>query len=300
MSESEGAALTVVDRRAASAPAGPSVLYREEGPVSRETLAHWQQMLEAAIPVTEHLSHFRVEWEPGDPWRPAQRWVVWQMQPVTRPDGSLAIHPELWAGLHGPHPRSQGHPCFVGWCGCDLKRNRWVDGPPSVVPGIDRRTYELFHQNGRKWMPYRFWVVQGPDGGHRWSLTDQEEKFAQFAMGGGRPITIPRIGALPYAPFDGRVVQRIAAYDKLASWKFARDFAARTGADVAADDAQVAEAAVTLLEQHLGEQTALWLDEHGKPWLTWVRENAIDPTKEVRPYDEDRVTQQFRSTMTGV
>lgn len=299
MPDDQGAAPVVVsDRRAASAPV-VQTLYREEGPVSRETLARWNQMLAEAIPVTEHLSHFIVAWEPGDPWKPAQRWVVWQMQPVTRPDGSLAIHQELWDGLHGPHPRSTGHPCFTGWCACDLKRRRWVDGPPSVVPGIDRRTYELFHQYGRKWFPTRFWVVQGPDGGHRWSLTDQEEKFAQYALGGGRPPVIPRVGALEYAPFDGRVVQKVAGYDKLASWKFARDFATRTGADVAADDHAVAVAATKLLEAHLGEQTALWLDEHGKPWLNWVRENAIDPTREVRAYDEDRVTEQFYQTMTG-
>jgi hypothetical protein len=300
MPETEGAALVVQDRRAASAPAVPPALFREQGPVSKEQLRAWQEQLEAAIPVTEHLSHFRVEWEPGDPWAPRQRWVVWQMQPVTRPDGTLAIHEDLWRGLHGPHPRSEGHACFTGWCPCDLKRQRWVDGPASIVPGLDRTTYELFHTYGRRWFPTRFWVVQGPDGGHRFSLTDQEEKYAQYALGGGRPPVVPRIGQLAYAPFDGRVVQRIAAYDKLASWKFARGFASRTGADVAADEARIGEAAVKLLEQHLGEQTALWLDEHGKPWLNWVRDNAIDPTKDVRPYDEEQVVEQFRSTMQGV
>jgi hypothetical protein len=63
--------------------------------------------------------------------------------------------------------------------------------------------------------PQPFWVVQGSDGGHKWSFTEEESRVAGM---NGFPDEPPEPGSLPYAPLDKRVLAKIAVYDQLPMW----------------------------------------------------------------------------------
>jgi len=161
---------------------------------------------------------------------------------------------------------------------------------------VDRTTWELFRETGC--YGERWWVIQGDNGGHRYSLTDSELRFAS-AVSGGQAMKVPKIAELPYVPFDNRVLKHIAAYDKLASWKYMRDFGTRTGEDVAADTDASKKAGAELLAEHLKKQVDLWLENDAKPWLDFARENFVNPTKDVKPLDEETVHSQFVGAMSA-
>jgi len=282
-------------RQASSTPVEKVPLYRLEPPINKPDLAVWQAQLEQVVQKTDQLSWLKIVWEPGDPWSPKQRWMLWQMRPVSNAQGVLNVPEEILAALKGPHPRSSGHACFPGYCYCDIKANRWVGGPSTMCPGVDRMTWELFQETqcyGERW-----WVIQGSNGGHRYSLSDSELRFASLASG-GQTAKIPKLAELPYAPFDNRVLAHIARYDKLANWQFNRDFGSRTGADVEADADAIKVQGAELLADHLKNQVDIWLREDAKPWLDFARDNFVNPTKDVRPLDEETIRSAFVGAMS--
>src|SRR5688500_5172038 len=95
-----------------------------DAPVSQSTIAAWQRELDAATYQGEKLSRLVIRFEPGDPWQPIHRFLLWQcLDPLVTP-----IEPWILKALNGPSPRSTGHYCSAGWCLCDLKREKWVGG----------------------------------------------------------------------------------------------------------------------------------------------------------------------------
>lgn len=168
----------------------------------------WQAALDAQhVPGTARVV---IAWEAGDAWQPIHRWMLWQLQSWEFvPD---AIRQEL----QGPHPRSRGHYCAAGVCGCQKPVNRWKDGATSL---IDRRTWELaraVYDNTGTWtFPRRLWVLQGHGGGHPYRISQAEQKWRQEL---GLPANVPPAGALPFAPFDRRVVVALERYDL---WRYA-------------------------------------------------------------------------------
>src|SRR5687768_14939867 len=112
-------------------------------------LGRWRQDLAQVSPPLDQLSYLHLRWEPGDPWNPVNRWVIWQLLPIER------TNPEYLKELNGPHPRSTGL--------YDEIAERWVGGTCKL---IDLGTYELFRETGR--YGRRWWVVQGSKGGHRY------------------------------------------------------------------------------------------------------------------------------------
>ena len=115
--------VTYIDRRHSAKPRDP-IVFRREPPVSVSALTEWQRQLEQAVPVTDRLSRLVIRWEPGDAWQPIQRFFLWQCVDPKHHE----IEPWILAELRGPAPRSTGHACFEGYCLCDLKRRRWVEG----------------------------------------------------------------------------------------------------------------------------------------------------------------------------
>lgn len=198
--------------------------FRYDPPVSRATIARWQASIDTHFPPTDRLSRLVIRFEAGDLWQPIQRFIIWNAQdPAT-----VAIPPMMRDALARPHPRSRGHYCASGknhrgkvWCMCPLKSNRWRGGANTY---IDRATWELYQETGlygRRW-----WTIQGHKGGHRFQWDPNEVEARLSNMRGG-PKQTPDPGALPYAEFDQRVLDRIAPLDKVRAWSQMVDFATR-------------------------------------------------------------------------
>lgn len=114
------------------------------------------------------------------------------------------VDPELLAMYEGPSPRTLGH-----WVGEGDDR-RWAGD--SI---ISLRQWELFRQY--RCTSSRVWVVQGPDGGHPFAVSQAEQAFLQ-ALGLPGSDTPPP-GQLPYAEPDSRTWQRLGEYDRLRKWE---------------------------------------------------------------------------------
>lgn len=224
-------------------------MFRYDPPVSASTVRAWQSELDALFPPCDRLSHIIVRWEAGDLWQPIQRWTLWQVQdPMTS-----ILPPMVRTALQGAHPRSSGHYCASGfnpvtgqlWCMCPMKANRWRGGANAFV---DRATWELFTETGlygRRW-----WTIQGRKGGHRfqWDPSEMEARLSE--MHGG-PRQTPAPGDLPFAPFDQRVLDRIAPLDKVRAWSKMVDFATRHPDQLDAEEDAEAEQFKKALWQHL-------------------------------------------------
>ena len=67
----------------------------------------WVEELRAISPKSDEHGFLDLVWEPGDPWVPGQRWVIYQMLHHQFADWAVVRE------LEGPHPRSEGHMCSV-------------------------------------------------------------------------------------------------------------------------------------------------------------------------------------------
>lgn len=240
--------------------------------------AGWQEALDAAFPPSEHLSSFRLIWEPGDPWQPIQRWFVWQM----RPAWALAARPDILKALEGPHPRSTGHYCAAGWCLCALKTNAWRDGPRvEGAASVDRLAWEVYRQTGAYGV--RWWTLQGDHGGHRHRLDAVERKIAKL-YGGASETPAP--GDLPYAEFDRRALAKFLETDRVNRWKGLVRFHERGGAVMDAEARDLAERAGELMWGWLESQVQKISDTTSKagwkaiadtvPRTPWAAEPRVD------------------------
>ena len=171
------------------------------------TPVEWQAKLEQVVPRKGELSYLQLVWEPGDRWDPAQRWMLYQMWPLS--DDHM-----LKSMLDGPNPRNFGY--------YDRVKKRYVR--KRNAPLISLRQWLLYRQTGRLAVPY--WVIQGNAGGHRWEFTETEKKIIAHRTGVTQ-VSPPVIGSLPYAPFDNRVLDKLANLDRIRQDEFAVSFAYR-------------------------------------------------------------------------
>lgn len=268
----------------AAAPSGVSDLYRRDPPVSRETLAEWQRQLNQAVPPTDKLSHLLIRWEPGDEWMPIQRWFLWQViDPAHHP-----IEPWILQELKGPAPRSTGHPCFVGYCACDVKKNRWVGGACRY---IDQATWDLYQERflcGNRW-----WVIQGDKGGHRkrWEVGGLESTVSKMKGHGEQP---PLPGDLPYAPFDSRVIEAVMKErDNFAFIRAIVSGAERKALLTAEEEAERQAMQKVLFERVSDQVDAMW--DEGVDLLPryFEEEYGRVPTGTRQTIDPERVDEQF-------
>lgn len=166
-----------------------------------------QEALEAVAPKRGDLSYLKIVWEPGEPWDPIQRWVIYQMLPLGQKPGDDLFLPML----EGPHPRKFGY--------YDRVKGKWVR--KRGAPMVSTRQWELYRETGRLGHPY--WVVQGDRGGHRWDFTKTEKAIIRRTTGVAN-VEPPEIGSLPYAPIDGRVLSKLTNLDRLRKDEFAVAF----------------------------------------------------------------------------
>lgn len=217
----------------------------------------WQETLDRITPPA-NLTRDRnpraravIWWEPGDPWEPIQRWIIYQIMP------KATIHPSILKQLEGPHPRSAGR--YSG------KLGRWVDGP---APDITRTQWDLYRQFGGYATPY--WVLQGTEGGHRYAL-EKHERVLLYMVTGRRDVAAP--GELPACEPDER------------TWASLREAKARTDevqklallatkyrGDLDMEDARAVEQVARQFVASWGERVAQHADE-----MAWAlrRESLI-------------------------
>ena len=112
-----------------------------------------------------------------------------------------------------------------------------LEGPPPHTLHPDARcpyVSDVQHEMYRQWRVYArpFWAIQGTTGGHqvRFSPWQQNVLLAK-----GLPHEPPTIGALPFAPFDERVVHHLEHLNRLHQLDDSLERLARSATKEAAD-----------------------------------------------------------------
>jgi hypothetical protein len=147
---------------------------------NREPPAEWQEALEALYPRNEEVSWLKVYWVSGEPSNPVQRWVIFQMTP--RSKIPIAVLPLL----QGPAPSK------------------------TYRPPMMREQWDLFRSTTCYAQP--FWIIQGNHGGHKRRFSQVEQQMLKLH---NQPTEPPIAGTLPYAPFDQRVLDKLAPLDQV-------------------------------------------------------------------------------------
>lgn len=229
----------------------PPAVFGYAPPCSAAELARWQAQLDHAVGYRPNLSRLLLRWEAGDPWEPIGRWVLWQALDPTRAN----VEPWLVKAVKGPSPRSRGHWCGEGYCLCRTPREAWVQGATRVV---DTAAWRLYRETG--YVGTRWWVIQGQFGGHRFQLDRELDALEmRLRVQKGMPADTPAAGALPYAPFDNRVIDAIQRYRRAVDCFRALDHAERTGKIMDGEEAEQATAAAEALWEWTGLQAEqLW------------------------------------------
>lgn len=156
----------------------------------------WQEELDRVVPRTERGAWLKLVWDPGMPYEPVSRWVIYEMQ------GDLSrVNPRLLAEFFRPPPRQDG--LWVPDTSV-LGRRRWHSHST-----ISQMQYDLFHAH--RAYPSKLWIVQGHGGGHKWALSTAEDRLFRFRCEGQE---WPAPGELPYANPDRRTFEMLAALDR--------------------------------------------------------------------------------------
>lgn len=184
---------------------------------SREPHPEWVRALRQISPKSDVHGWLFLDWDPGEPCAPRQRWVLDElvdprMQIEYKGKWGPAVDPAIVEELEGPHPRSSGHMCH--WnvpeqfqCLCRRKFGAWRGGPCQL---ITLRQYQLYQRTGHFALP--FWTIQGGNGGHQASYNSIEKEWLQQQ---GLPTSPAGVGEWHYAPFDGRVTANIVRHNRL-------------------------------------------------------------------------------------
>jgi len=240
----------------------------------------WQEELDRITPASnaENKQRGIIWWEPGDTWEPIQRWVIYRMWP------KRAIPKHVLKELQGPHPRSKGN--YSERLGC------WVNG---CAPNITKTAWEIYQKFGGWAQPY--WVLQGENGGHRYSLFPWERVLLHLATG-RKDVAAP--GDLPYCEPDQRTwdalwtaKQRNDEVQKIAA------LATKYRGELDGEDAQMVDQAAREFVRSWGESVSQHADE-----LAWaMRRNSLmaREDREEKDYDADEETliRELRHEWTG-
>lgn len=208
--------------------------------------AEWREALRRISARTDRYSWLELVWLAGEPWAPIERWCLYQMVP------RRLTPPWIAEWLDGPNPRSMGY-----W---STKSMEWV----STAPPISELQWQLWREHdayGQRW-----WMIQGPGGGHRAQLSDFETKLVQVR---GYTGPWPEPGDLDYAPFDSRVIERIKPFDKMEGYRLMAEFAERSPEQLDSEDHDTA----ALMRQELSR------------WLHGQIEDAVASSPSLAPSD---------------
>lgn len=209
---------------------------------SREAPASFVKELAEAVPQDDNLTQFLCVWEPGEPQAPIQRWCLWQMRPKNMTQRLIKSRHPLLDGLHEPHPRRGA------WWDAKAGHYRLAGGRTAKT---DRLTWELYDQTGM-W-GQRWWIIQGPNGGHRWNLTASERRIlGDLSHGQVRDVPMP--ADLPYADPDWRTIRHLLELQKVTLWLRVARYAEHQQARLdAREQAEVEEARGRFYDWMMGQ-----------------------------------------------
>jgi len=153
----------------------------------------WQHALDQVFTPSAGLGRLVVRWSPGLEEHPTQRWVIDQLIPLR-----ACFTMDYRQARVIPIPAMQQYLDVV----------ERPAGAPWPAPH-HLRLWRTLQDTGCLAVP--FWIVQGHQGGHKLQYDRLDQIWAQFRTG---RLDAPRPGALPYAPFDRRVVDALVAQDR--------------------------------------------------------------------------------------
>lgn len=235
--------------------------------------ALWQPELDRIAPRSvEGHSWLSLQWEPGEPWAPVGRWVIWEM---------TTVHPErtprhVYEALHGPNPRNFGF--------YDRTLKRFVR--TKEFP-ITRKQWEVFRETGC--YGRCIWVVQGKVGGHKRFWTDVESQLATIH---GGPQAPPAPGDLCYAEPDARTIEKLAHLDQVRKYGDLLRLLSNRDEVRNSLDRRERETAKEVAMQVWG-----WLDEQAGEAMTFTRDQLFEihcgSSRDIPEPDYDQGKEEF-------
>jgi hypothetical protein len=180
----------------------------------------WQRELERIAEPSARVSSLLVRWHPGtvrraspfrkERWIPVERWIIYQLVPARATPPVLRM----------PYTQTFSRRVRVRIRGLDMIRGL-----------VDRVQWEIYQETGCYAQPY--WVLQGPNGGHRRNYDRAEEQLAQLLK---LPQTPPDLGALPYIEPSALTWERMYQLDELRRYKQALAFDQRGPEELDAEE----------------------------------------------------------------
>ena len=189
----------------------------------------------------ERLSWLKLVWEPGRPWEPVHRWVVYQMRPIS---ATPSIFREALLGED---------PLKLGKVFAKDGRLQFED---SVHTSVNHRQWVLFRETGCFGAPY--WVVQGSPEGHKYRLDKLESTISQKH---GGPKDTPAPGELPYAIPDMRLFRKLLEKDRIRLYTKMLDFASRKPEQFDAEDRDALDEMEKTVSDWLDYRLSMHTDE---------------------------------------
>ncbi len=238
---------------------GPSGVQVKTNPVDgirAQMKAHvvpdgWERDLREFSPITTYTSHLRFGWLEGSVKKPIQRWVLYECVPIE-------LIPDEMRRMLGGKP--------------------WWELPYGLREGrkhmVSAYQWELYRQH-RIWAR-PFWCLQGESGGTPARYSDVEERLLKLKQ---MPADPPGPGTLPFATWDGRVLQAVKQRDRL--WKLGSSISRlkKSGSS----HKMKAEAAA--IEKRFRTEFLAWMEERFAPQADFL-------THYTRKTESDRVLRQ--------
>lgn len=160
----------------------------------------WEKELaELDAPPNDRFPYLKLVYEPGYPWEPVERYMIYWMTPSRlMTEGLMGAIKEQ---LEDPHPPSK-HGNYY-----DTVKETFIRNPDCLITERAWNMWQETHCWGR---PY--WVIQGEQGGHKRFFTTIEKQLLRMAH---LPSEPPAPGDLPYAEWDDRVKARLGKLNML-------------------------------------------------------------------------------------
>lgn len=239
-------------------------------------------LLRSALPADDYLSTFELVWEPGEPEAPVQRWMLWQdLSEKATAERIRREHPTT-VGLTEPHPRNGA------WWDAKMGGFRQQGGR---LARTDRLTWERYQRTGR--YGQRWWVIQGPDGGHRYALSSVEKRILRSNTG-NKVHDVPFAGDLPYADPDYRVIRHICEMQQVAVWHRMAAYGDAMEARLDAQEARAVEASRAKMWDWLVGQLGGIYGEHMGLMKDALKQVGYDKhTTAAVPTDGDKLRDDF-------
>lgn len=258
----------------------PAVGFTADRALARRPDPRWAAELARITEPSTRVSSLLIRWHPGTErkatkfrtrrWMAVERWIVYQKVPIR-------ATPMV---LFAPYGQTFGRRVRVRTRGVDLLR-----------PLVDRVQWELYLETGCYCQPY--WVLQGPNGGHRRNYDRQEEQLAQLV---GLPTAPPDLGALPYVEPSSVTWRKLNELDELRRYKLALAFDQRPAEQLEADEREARIEMRLAILKHMDEKAYEAVSGHMHEWRDALASHELPARVErhsMRAVDDEAAERRF-------